>query len=335
VLGELDNAGFPLAYCLLSTATSISSQKRTTALTTFLQQVRDTYDIIPSFTHVDKDFAEISALGKVWPKAKTQICLWHLDRAVGERLAKPTLKTTPYDVASACTEFGFIDPSFRPTTQPDPRDNEEYGYRSHDEYRPGRKKAKKKKKAVVTSTLPPPLPPALLSQANPNSIIIKIAIPPSQNISRPRATSPPSDDPTDSEDSDIEDTGTRRQFCPVDLREKVRSLIERHFCAHPSIPGYARPNEVAIRWWAVQEMYDFCVRNRLCELWAYLWGNWYRPQRWTLWARSTSDEIPRLRTTMVCESQYVFIYISLLYSVISSLTLLTQLATYQIRLSDP
>jgi hypothetical protein len=309
VLGELDNAGFPLAYCLLSTATSISSQKRTAALTAFLQQVRTTYDVVPIFTHVDKDFAEISALGKVWPQAKTQICLWHLDRAVGDRLAKPSLKTTPYDVASARAKFGFISPTFRPTAQPDPQDNEEYGYRSDDEYRPGKKRTKQKK-ANPKSTLPPRLPPPLLSQANPNAITIKIALPPSQNISHPRLTSPSSDDPTDSEDSDTEDIGTRQQFCPLDLREKVRSLIEKHFCTHPSIPGYPAPTEAGIRWWAVQEMYDFCVRNRLCELWAYLWGNWYRPHRWTLWARSTCIEIPRLRTTMVCESQYVFIYIS-------------------------
>jgi hypothetical protein len=315
-LGELDNAGFPLAYCLLSTATAISSHKRTVALTAFLQQVRNTYSIIPSFTHVDKDFAEISALGRVWPDAKTQICLWHLDRAVGDRLAKPGLKTTPYDIASARAEFGFISPSFHPTAPPDPRDNEEYGYRSEDEYQPGKKKTKQKNKAFTASTLPPPLPQTLLSQANPNAIIIKIAVPPSQNLSRPNLTTLPSDIPTDSEDSDVENMGTRRQFCPLDLLETVRLLIEKHFCAHPLIPGYARPSEVGIRWWAVQEMYDFCVRNHLSELWAYLWGNWYRLERWTLWARSTCAEIPRLRTTMICESQYVFIFILILYSII-------------------
>ena len=217
MLGKLDNAGFPLVYCLLSTATSISSHKWTAALTTFLQQVCKIYNIIPSFTHVNKDFTEISALRKVWPDAKTQICLWHLDHAVGDCLAKPGLKTTPYNVASAQAEFGFISPSFCPTTQPDPQDNEEFGYCSDDEYRPGQKKTKQKKKAFPTSMLPPCLPPPLLSQANPNAIIIKIAVPPSQNISNPCLNSPPSDNPTDSKDSDKEDMGTRRQFCPLDL----------------------------------------------------------------------------------------------------------------------
>ena len=79
LLGELDNAGFPLTYCLLSTATAISSHKQTIALTAFLQQVQNKYNVTPSFTHVDKDFTEISALRRVWPGAKMQICLWHLN----------------------------------------------------------------------------------------------------------------------------------------------------------------------------------------------------------------------------------------------------------------
>jgi hypothetical protein len=34
-------------------------------------------------------------------------------------------------------------------------------------------------------------------------------------------------------------------------------------------------------------------------------GCWYAPSRWQLWARSTCEVIPRLCTTMICESQYV------------------------------
>ncbi|KIM22675.1 hypothetical protein M408DRAFT_56778, partial [Serendipita vermifera MAFF 305830] len=78
-------------------------------------------------------------------------------------------------------------------------------------------------------------------------------------------------------------------------------LLEQHYCAHPLIPGYARPDAAAIRWWAVNEAYQFCFKNDLCELWAYLWANWYCLERWNLWARSTSAEIPHLKTTMICE----------------------------------
>ncbi|KAG1874931.1 hypothetical protein F4604DRAFT_2008937 [Suillus subluteus] len=60
VLGEFDNAGFPLSYCLLSTATAIEIGKRTTALRQWTTYLRDKYGIIPRFVHVDKDMAEIS-----------------------------------------------------------------------------------------------------------------------------------------------------------------------------------------------------------------------------------------------------------------------------------
>ncbi|KAF7290614.1 SWIM-type domain-containing protein [Mycena indigotica] len=34
------------------------------------------------------------------------------------------------------------------------------------------------------------------------------------------------------------------------------------------------------------------------------WGNWYRKGRWELWVRSAHPTIPRLRTTMICESHW-------------------------------
>lgn len=300
----MDNAGYPLAYCLLSTATAISPHKRSTSLKAFLHQIKRQYDINPAFTHVDKDFAEISALGAVWPAAKVQICFWHLKRAITDRISKPSLKTTPYNVTEACKEFGFIDPSFVPTTSADPKDNEEYGYGSDAEYQPNTKKVTNRKKAPTRLTLPPPLPPQQLSQVNPNTLRITISIPSSFVPPWTQDPNPQLTQSTDSEaDSDIKSNAPRRQFCPLDLRDAVTTLIERHYCAHPSIPGYARPDVASIRWWAVEEMYRFCMRNSLRELWAYLWANWYRPTRWILWARSTCTEIPRLKTTMIVESQ--------------------------------
>ena len=49
----------------------------------------------------------------------------------------------------------------------------------------------------------------------------------------------------------------------------------------------------------------YCVVNDLREVWAYLWGNWYRPGRWELWARSSHEKIVVLKTTMILEAQYV------------------------------
>jgi hypothetical protein len=62
ILGEHDNAGFPLSYCLLSTATAIDIGKHTKALTAWTNCLRDTYSVTPVFAHVDKDMAEIGML---------------------------------------------------------------------------------------------------------------------------------------------------------------------------------------------------------------------------------------------------------------------------------
>jgi hypothetical protein len=54
-----------------------------------------------------------------------------------------------------------------------------------------------------------------------------------------------------------------------------------------------------IRFWAVKDMYIYCHDNDLPEL-------WYRRSRWALWARSAEKLVPRLKTTMLCESQSVY-----------------------------
>jgi hypothetical protein len=100
-----------------------------------------------------------------------------------------------------------------------------------------------------------------------------------------------------------EDNGSQRTFCQNIYHDSIISMMEQHLCAHPLIPGYSAPSKAGIREWAVKEMYQFCIQNGLRECWAYLWENWYHPLRWKLWACSDSDEIPRLRTTMICESQ--------------------------------
>ncbi len=78
VLGEYDNTGFPLTYCLLTTAQAIGLGKRKRALTAWGKVLRDRYGIIPRFSHVDKDMAEIGMLKDVWKFTKIQLCWWHM-----------------------------------------------------------------------------------------------------------------------------------------------------------------------------------------------------------------------------------------------------------------
>src|SRR5258708_33513376 len=88
IMGEYDNAGFSLSYCLLSTATAIDQRKRTKSLSAWATCLRDQYGVDAEFTHVDKDMAEIGTLKEVWQKSKISLCWWHLRRAVRTQLAK-------------------------------------------------------------------------------------------------------------------------------------------------------------------------------------------------------------------------------------------------------
>jgi hypothetical protein len=311
ILGEYDNAGYPLAYMLLSTATSIADHKRTMALAKFLEAVRDKYNVHPRFNHVDKDFAEIAALQAVWPGAKRQICWWHLKRAMNQRMAKAKLSTTPYNPADARAEFPFVDLDFVPTTAADPKEDEEYAFDA------GERKRKRKKK---TKQNPPTEPPPAESLA-PDFIIKLPSLTVLRKLNAEKRANGDLQEDSDDDSSDDDDTPTeydddddlelnvqptKRQFCPEGLRNNVIAMVERHYCAHPDIPGMARPDATGIRMWAVKQIYEYCKDHDLRELWAYLWGNWYRTTRWELWARSSSAEIPRLKTNMICESQYVF-----------------------------
>ncbi|KAK7438928.1 hypothetical protein VKT23_009431 [Stygiomarasmius scandens] len=311
VMAEHDNAGFPLSYCLLSTATSMEQRKRTKALCKWVTQLRDQWGVNPEFVNIDKDMAEIGMVRKVWPTAKIQLCWWHLRRAVRERLAKAKLSTTPYNPIRARLEFTFIDPDFRPVGSPDLQEYEG-GFDFHQ-------------------------PVQAPKGPSPNSIFLRIPatqltltnssgsdedddeydfMPPKRDFGPTELVLPdgrklriippkPSNEPSAESESEAEDDTVqeRRTFCPSEYRATIQEMMDNHLHAHPLIPGYAAPTQQGIREWAVKQMYRHCEKNDLREVWAYLWENWYRPGRWELWARSVSDKIPRLKTTMILESQ--------------------------------
>jgi len=165
VIGEHDNQGFPLAYCLVSTATTVADSKRKLALASFLSNLCDTYQLCPHFIHTDKDIAEIHAAQTTWPESKHQLCWWHLHKALCERLAKSKLSTTAYNATQAHAEFLFIDTRFTPSSRPD---------RGEDE--------------AAESTGPHPWAKCTMSNPlapGPNSIPIKIPITASFKASHP------------------------------------------------------------------------------------------------------------------------------------------------------
>jgi hypothetical protein len=123
-MGVHDGAGYPIAYCLLSTANSLEIGKRTKALTAWAKHLRDEYGIYPDFANVDKDMALIGMSQAVWLIIKVALCYWHNRKAVGEQLAKAKLSTSPYSSKRAHAEFNFIDVNWRPPGRPDKNEHE-------------------------------------------------------------------------------------------------------------------------------------------------------------------------------------------------------------------
>ncbi|KAJ3965250.1 hypothetical protein EV361DRAFT_855650 [Lentinula raphanica] len=85
-------------------------------------------------------------------------------------------------------------------------------------------------------------------------------------------------------------------------------MWRRHLHQHPAIPlnDTAGTHLAAtdIHKLATQEIYKYCERNDLAQVWAYLWNRWYTPKQWVLWARAACDSIPRTKTTMMVESTW-------------------------------
>ncbi|KAJ7712298.1 hypothetical protein B0H16DRAFT_1437028 [Mycena metata] len=282
IMGEYDNAGFPVSYLLLSTASSIDQGKRRKALTAWAKCVRDTYGIHARFTHVDKDMAEIGMLKDVW-NAKISLCWWHLRRAVRTRLATAKLATTPYDPGRANAEFSFIDVAFIPVAQ---ADGGEYEGGIPDSVTPVVPALQQLRTMTLDNGLRITLP-----ARDPLAATTNIAVPAVLHRREGGEGHPAPQK-------------TGRTFCPARFREPIVDMMEKHYCAHPLLPGFAPPNPEGIKRWAVQQMYKFCVEHGLRAVWAYLWENWYRKSRWELWARSVHPEIPVLKTTMILESHW-------------------------------
>jgi hypothetical protein len=313
-MGEHDNAGFPLSYCILSTATSLEIGKRKKALGRWVEALRDAYQIHPRFAHTDKDMGEIGMLCDVWDP-KIQLCWWHLRKAVRERLAKAKLSTTPYNAQQAKDEFTFIDVGFMPRSRANPTEHE--GGMQDTGGSPGvlsvlRDHSNLPGDGTRTNThltvRLPPKPCRENTQTTTHSptgnslstLHTRIAKKGSTNDENANGaphhvTKQARAEPRDEETNSI--------FCPAEFREAIVDMIEAHLCTHPSIPRVSHPSALGIREWAVREMYQYCIKNSLQEVWAYLWENWYRLGRWELWARSVYDEIPRLKTTMIMETQ--------------------------------
>ena len=62
IMDEHENAGFPLSYCLLSTAMSLEIGKQKMALVAWAAHLHDKYGINAACAHTGKDMVEIGML---------------------------------------------------------------------------------------------------------------------------------------------------------------------------------------------------------------------------------------------------------------------------------
>ncbi|KAG7096225.1 hypothetical protein E1B28_003678 [Marasmius oreades] len=79
-------------------------------------------------------------------------------------------------------------------------------------------------------------------------------------------------------------------FCPAPHQKQALHLFTQHFRAHPffSLRDGSTRSALEIQCKSVFQMYQFCKKQGLCEVWAYMWNCWYCQTMWPLWAWSSS-----------------------------------------------
>jgi hypothetical protein len=95
-------------------------------------------------------------------------------------------------------------------------------------------------------------------------------------------------------------------FCLKEFRPMIVEKFQIHLHQHPQIPfndekkTHLTASEIYHS--AVKDMYEYCFKCDLAQVWAYLWSCWHTPTQWKLWAQSANEAIPHLKTTMIAES---------------------------------
>ncbi|CAG8456246.1 23333_t:CDS:2 [Gigaspora rosea] len=111
---QIDGSRYPLAYLFLENNGNCNNRIHTGVLVDFFSKLY-LLGLNPEFFLTDKNFSQISAARFVWKNIKVQLCLWHIKRAIENRLSNNTKpKQINYNSQMAHNQFYFIDPEFRP-----------------------------------------------------------------------------------------------------------------------------------------------------------------------------------------------------------------------------
>ena len=109
---EVDGAGFPLAYLFLEYNGKCGDGVKTEIIMKFISQLKEK-ELNSEFILSDKDWAQLKACHLTWPKAKVQLCRWHINRAVTTRLKSDQMVIQKiYNGYMVHQIFSFIDPNF-------------------------------------------------------------------------------------------------------------------------------------------------------------------------------------------------------------------------------
>ncbi|XP_006462497.1 hypothetical protein AGABI2DRAFT_119353 [Agaricus bisporus var. bisporus H97] len=330
ILGEVYGSGCPLGYLLVTSTGGGLPGAKENYLSKVLLHLKNHWQLVPAFTHTDKDLSEINACRKIFPDAKHQLCFWHCLRAIRTRLSILRRRPKPYNVVEAVKEFDWIDPLFVPASQQLAGNQIQALDRAVPEL-------KIRLGGTLQNRAPEPplfLPSQQLVIRLHNRVQAVRALPNDMswnNIEHQEEETDNEDDEnfTDTIANEVDnwyekeggdrdeedgpdwmfDTGevTSKDpayvFCPAAHRRTLLHLFTKHFCQHPIFDEVDGPwDSKKIRREAIWEMYNFCQRRGLAEVWGYMWASWYSPAMWKLWARSTSPLLSRLRTTMSVEN---------------------------------
>ncbi|RIB24409.1 hypothetical protein C2G38_1957977, partial [Gigaspora rosea] len=64
--------------------------------------------------------------------------------------------------------------------------------------------------------------------------------------------------------------------------ENIIQLVQIHFFVHPLIPteNCSKSSNLQEIWInCIKEQHNYCKDNDLAHIWAYLWNEWYQPER--------------------------------------------------------
>lgn len=298
LMAEANGQGIPLGFFYhVSTDGTASVGAKSRALSCFLRYYAPKCPNV-KFTLSDKEIEEIKPLRAVFPGAKHISCSWHAVEAIKARLASDTLPGT-YEPRVAFQLHSFIDPTWAPGVVEDGRNAEvDLSSGSVKPIREGDVEAELEEAKQVRELLFVWFRTRISRPFKATTTTCRraafILVDKTSSIRIPIWPRPPAFQKAD-----------LPEFCPKPFRAHILAMFRQHTNMHMAIPCNADElhylTAEQIRESCVKDMYFYCFDNKLPQVWSYLWNNWYCPTKWVLWARSESDLISVLRTTMIVE----------------------------------